>query len=79
MSECDLRGQNYLFRQRETRKVQQLIQQLLGTPTTCWVKTSRGWEGAEGEMRLQGWSRSRRVVVLRRLKNSGGRAGAGPD
>ncbi len=36
--------------------------------TTCWVKTSRGWEGAEGELRLQGWSRSRRVVVLRRLK-----------
>ena len=68
MGECEVRGQNYLFRQRQTRKVQQLIQQLLGTLTTCWVKTSRGWEGAEGQLRLQGWSRSRRVVVLRRLK-----------
>jgi hypothetical protein len=68
MSECEVRGQNYLFRQRQTRKVQQLIQQLLDTLTTCWVKTSRGWEGAEGQLRLQGWSRSRRVVVLRRLK-----------
>jgi hypothetical protein len=68
MTECEVRRQNYLFRQRQTRKVQQLIQQLLGATTTRWVKTSRGWEGAEGQLRLQGWSRSRRVVVLRRLK-----------
>jgi hypothetical protein len=66
--ECEVRRQNYLFRQRQTRKVQQLIQQLMSTLTTRWVKTSRGWEGAEGQLRLQGWSRSRRVVVLRRRK-----------
>ena len=70
MADCEVRGQNYLFRQRQTRKVQQLIQQLLGTTTTRWIKTSRGWEGAEGALRLQGWSRSRRVVVLRRLKTA---------
>ena len=67
MAQCEGRAQNYLFRQRQTRKVQQLIQRLIGTTTTGWVKTSRGWEGAEGELCLQGWSRKRRVVVLRRL------------
>jgi hypothetical protein len=68
MAECERRGQNYLFRQRQTRKVQQLIQLLLLTTTTRWRKTSRGWEGAEGQLCLQGWSQRRRVVVLRRLR-----------
>ena len=68
MAECESHGQNYLFRQRQTRKVQQLIQLLLMTTTTRWLKTSRGWEGAEGQLCLQGWSQRRRVVVLRRLR-----------
>jgi hypothetical protein len=68
MAECEFRGQNYLFRQRQTRKVQELIARLIGTTTTRWVKTSRGWGGAEGELCLQGWSQKRRVVVLRRLR-----------
>ena len=28
-----------------------------------------GWQGAEGRLRLQGWSRTRRVIVLRRRLN----------
>lgn len=70
MADCEVRAQNYLFRQRQTRKVQQLIQQLVGERSTDWIKTSRGWEGAEGALCLQGWSQKRRVVVLRRLKKS---------
>lgn len=77
MTECESRGQNYLFRQRQTRKVQQLIHLLVGTMTTRWTKTSRGWEGAEGTLRLQGWSQQRRVVVLRRLRESEGLASIG--
>jgi len=42
---CGCRGQNYLFRQWQTRKVRQLIQRLTGMTTTCWTKTSRGWGG----------------------------------
>lgn len=68
MAECEVRKQNYLFRQRQTQKVQQLIRRLVETATTSWVKTSRGWEGAEAELQLQGWSRKRRVAVLRRLR-----------
>src|ERR1041384_5234566 len=26
----------------------------------------QGWQGREGSLRLQGWSRSRRVIILRR-------------
>jgi len=72
MVECEGRAQNYLFRQRQTRKVQGLVQKLMGATTTRWVKTSRGWEGAEGELGLQGWSRKRRVVVLRRRRERTG-------
>ena len=68
MVACESRGQNYLFRQRQTPRVQQLIQRLMGTATTRWTKTSRGWEAAEGQLRLQGWSRSRRVAVMRRQR-----------
>ena len=31
-----------------------------------WEDAGQGWSGIEAELRLQGWSRTRRVVVLRR-------------
>lgn len=31
-----------------------------------WMKIGQGWQAAESELRLTGWSRARRVVVLRR-------------
>jgi hypothetical protein len=31
-----------------------------------WVDAGKGWEGQETTLRLQGWSRSRRVILLRR-------------
>lgn len=70
MAECEVRKQNYLFRLRQTRKVQQLIQRLVATTPTAWMKTSRGWEGAEAKLQLQGWTRKRRVAVLRRLRDA---------
>ncbi|MCP4283536.1 MAG: transposase, partial [Gammaproteobacteria bacterium] len=33
---------------------------------TEWFDAGQGWQGAETTLRLQGWSRERRVVVLRR-------------
>ena len=61
---CEERRQNYLARVRLTKGVQQLIRALSGRGG--WKKCEAGWEGVEGELRLQGWSRSRRVAVLRR-------------
>jgi hypothetical protein len=31
-----------------------------------WVNAGQGWQGAEAELRLSGWSRGRRVIVTRR-------------
>ncbi|MDF0677474.1 MAG: transposase [Nitrospira sp.] len=34
--------------------------------STAWEEAGQGWEGGEDTLRLSGWSRARRVVVLRR-------------
>ena len=31
-----------------------------------WVEAGQGWQGAESELRLSGWGRARRAIVLRR-------------
>lgn len=64
MAECETRAVKYLFRQRQTRGVKQLITSL--ERQGGWRPTVNGWEGVEGQLRLQGWSQTRRVVVLRR-------------
>ena len=51
------RGQSYLFKLRLTHNVKRYIEKLF------WEK---GWEGKDGELKLEGWSRARRVIVLRR-------------
>ena len=61
---CEERRQNYLARVRLTKGVQQLIRALSGRGG--WKNCGAGWEGVEGELRLQGWSRCRRVAGLRR-------------
>jgi hypothetical protein len=58
------RGQRYLFKLRLTRNVKRYIEQLFWEQG--WNKAGQGWEGKDGELRLDGWSRTRRVVVLRR-------------
>ena len=54
----------YLFKLRQTKNVMKLIAQLFNQP--LWHPAGQGWEGANSELRLSSWSRSRRVVVLRR-------------
>lgn len=54
----------YLFKLRLTANTRRLVERLmLGNH---WVKAGQGWQAAESELRLTGWSRARRVVVLRR-------------
>jgi len=64
MAECERRGQKYLFRQRQTKGVKQLIAALENEGR--WSDAGAGWQSREGKLRLQGWSAERRVVVLRR-------------
>jgi hypothetical protein len=76
MSQCEQKPQDYLFRQRETKGVGQLIRLL-----ECqggWQPVREGWSGCEGELQLTGWTRKRRAVVLRRLMERPVVAGALP-
>lgn len=64
MCDAEERGIPYLFKLRQTSGVKTLIRQLF--EQDAWTPAGQGWEGAEAPLRLQGWTRARRVVVLRR-------------
>jgi Transposase DDE domain group 1 len=64
---CEQRGLAYLLRLRKTANVKRLIERLFRREDwTRATEASQGWQAIEDELRLSGWSRSRRVVVLRR-------------
>lgn len=67
LAEAGARDQRYLFRVRHTKGVRQLVQLL--EQQGGWQPTVNGWEGAEGRLQLTGWTKRRRVVVLRRLRD----------
>ena len=58
------RGQSYLFKLRLTKNVKRYIEKLFWEQD--WSELREGWEGRNGELKLNGWSRARRVIVLRR-------------
>jgi hypothetical protein len=64
MARCEQERMPYLFKQRLTKRTKQLIERLLRDAQ--WTDAGQGWQGAEATLRLSGWSRARRVVVLRR-------------
>lgn len=69
LCEAERRGLNYLCKLRRTAKARDLVAQLERATTTAWTDAGQGWQGAEGLLRLQGWSQARRVLVLRRRLN----------
>jgi len=64
MQSAEQAGLPYLFKLRLTKKTRQLVERLM--QDNPWVKAGQGWQAAESTLRLTGWSRARRVVVLRR-------------
>jgi len=64
MQQAEQRGMAYLFKQRLTKNTQRTIERLL--TEASWSNAGSGWQGTETRLRLQGWSRDRRIVVLRR-------------
>lgn len=54
----------YLFKLKLTQNTRKLVERLMRD--SAWVKAGQGWQSAESTLRLTGWSRERRVVVLRR-------------
>jgi hypothetical protein len=69
MCEAEQRTLDYLFKLRRTAKAKALVARLERDTTTVWTDAGQGWQGTESQLRLHGWSRARRVVVLRRRLN----------
>src|SRR5271166_1936705 len=67
MARAEREGLAYLFRLRMTANVQRAVQRMM--PETDWADAGQGWQGKETTLRLVGWSRQRRVVLLRRKLN----------
>jgi Transposase DDE domain group 1 len=69
LREAESRGIDYLFKLRQTKNVRVLIERAF--QKGGWHNAGQGWQGKTGSLRLMGWSRSRRAIVLRRrLKGS---------
>jgi len=64
MREAEAREQAYLTKLRLTKNVKSLIKKLFRSGD--WQEAGQGWQGQEDTLKLSGWSRARRVVVLRR-------------
>jgi len=64
LREAEARNQPYLTKLRLTKNVKRLVTKLFAHPD--WEKAGQGWQGREDTLQLSGWSRPRRVIVLRR-------------
>jgi hypothetical protein len=64
LREAEARDQPYLTTLRLTKNVKALIKTLFRS--NHWEEAGQGWEGVTDRLALSGWSRARRVVVLRR-------------
>jgi len=69
MREAEARGLPFLFKLRLTANVKRMIEKLAGD---CeWENAGAGFEAKESAVRLAGWSRTRRAIVLRRRVKDG--------
>src|SRR5271167_3275727 len=64
MREAEGRELPYLFKLRLTANINRAIERL--SRQGEWIDSGEGWKAKETTVRLQGWSRQRRVIVLRR-------------
>ncbi len=69
MCEAEARELPYLLKLRLTKNVTRMIEKL--DATHDWVYAGHGFQAKESAVRLMGWSRTRRVIVLRRRLNKG--------
>src|ERR1700686_1733223 len=64
MAQAERRNLAYLFRLRTTKNVSRALQRAMAQ--SDWSDAGQGWQGKETRLRLEGWSRQRRVILLRR-------------
>jgi hypothetical protein len=77
MVEMEEIAQPYLFKLKQTAGVKRLIERLWQRGD--WQGVGQGLDAVETELRLAGWTRARRVVVLRRRVKSGSVGDASPE
>jgi hypothetical protein len=66
---AEQRELGYLFKLKQSPNVKKLIAKLFGNDQ--WVDAGQQWQGLDTQLQLSGWSRKRRVVVLRRPLREG--------
>src|ERR1700756_3210536 len=64
MREAERRRQPYLFKLRLTKNVKRAVERAMTEKD--WQDAGAKWQGKDGRLRLEGWSRERRIVMLRR-------------
>jgi hypothetical protein len=64
MAEAEQRGLPYLFRLRLTKNVRRALDRAMRERE--WSDAGQGWQGKHTALRLMGWSRQRRIILLRR-------------
>ena len=68
MSALEKRGQDYLLKLPMRKRAKELVAKL--STESGWSDVGQGWYGKSSELQLMGWSRKRRVVVMRRRRKS---------
>src|SRR5271157_3129633 len=64
MARAEQNGLGYLFRLGTTMNVKRSLERAMRD--SDWADAGQGWQGKDTTLRLLGWSRQRRVILLRR-------------
>src|SRR6516164_5689003 len=68
MEGAEPRGIAYLFKLKQSVHGKKRIAKLFGKEQ--WMDAGQNWQGLDTQLRWSGWSRARRVVVLRALREA---------
>jgi hypothetical protein len=63
MLEHEERGLPFLFKLRHTNKVRELVSRMM-RQGALWQDCGDGWQALETTIRLSGWTRQRRVILV---------------
>ena len=66
MSALEAIDQPYLFKLRQSAGVKNLVKRQW--TRRDWINVGQGWDACEDVLRLTGWTQSRRVIVMRRVR-----------
>jgi hypothetical protein len=64
MLEHEERGLPYLFKLRHTARIKELVTRMM-RQGACWQDCGDGWQALETSIRLSGWTKERRVILVR--------------